>query len=286
MSSSNDTSELIRRYLTHQKELFGDELWVDRKTKKERPEKQNKDQPNSGNSYGSVEHDVKPQELQAESYPKMVETANSGRSSLSLASSKTGEPEDWQNIHDLEEFYNNIKDCQKCSLGAHRTKFVFGVGNPNADLLFVGEAPGRDEDLKGEPFVGRAGQLLDKILNAIDLDRSEVYIGNILKCRPPQNRDPQSGEIASCEPYLVHQIKLIDPVLIVALGRIAGQTLLRTTATLGELRGKIHDYHGTDMMVTYHPAALLRNSNFKRPTWEDMKQIKKLYLEKIEMRDK
>jgi len=192
------------------------------------------------------------------------------------------ESEPWQRINNLEEFYHAIKDCRECSLGATRTNLVFGAGNPDANLFFIGEAPGHDEDLQGEPFVGRAGQLLDRILHAIDLDRSEVYIGNILKCRPPNNRDPQPGEIAACEPYLIHQIKLINPELIVALGRVAGQTLLRTSKSLGELRGKVHDYHGIDLMVTYHPAALLRSERFKRPTWEDMQEIKKLYLSNVQ----
>ena len=192
---------------------------------------------------------------------------------VSQKSAENAEPE-----MSLDEFYHSIRECQLCPLGKTRTNFVFGAGDPHADLMFVGEAPGRDEDLKGIPFVGRAGQLLDKILNAIGLDRSEVYIANILKCRPPDNRDPQPAEIASCEPYLIRQIELIRPALIVALGRVAGQTLLRTTQPLGSLRGKVHDYYGTDLMVTYHPAALLRNPNFKRPTWEDMKEIKRLYL--------
>jgi len=238
MSTSNKTRNLIRRYFEQQKELFGNTLWIDRKTEIQRRE--------------------------------------------NIFDEEADKSEPWQSINDLEEFYHAIKNCQKCPLGVTWTNFVFGVGNPDADLLFIGEAPGRDEDLQGEPFVGRAGQLLDRILHAIDLDRSEVYIGNLLKCRPPNNRDPQPGEIASCEPYLIHQIKLIDPVLIVALGRVAGQTLLRTTESLGELRGKVHDYHGIDFMVTYHPAALLRSERFKRPTWEDMQEIKKLYLSNVQ----
>jgi len=188
--------------------------------------------------------------------------------------------EPWRTTTNLDDFYNTIKDCQKCPLGKTRTKFVFGVGNPNAGLLFIGEAPGHDEDLQGEPFVGRAGQLLDKILQAIELDRSMVYIANILKCRPPNNREPSAGEIASCEPYLDHQIKLIKPLIILALGRIAIQTLLGTTEPLTSLRGKVYTYKGVDVMVTYHPAALLRNEHLKRPAWDDMKAIKQLYLNK------
>lgn len=186
----------------------------------------------------------------------------------------------WENSGSIAELNSMINSCMECGLGKTRTKFVFGVGNPNAGLLLIGEAPGRDEDLKGEPFVGRAGKLLDDILAAIKLDRTQVYIANILKCRPPGNRDPQPAEIACCEPYLLKQIELIKPKLILVLGRIAAQTLLRTSETLGQLRQKIHDYHGTDLAVTYHPAALLRNPQWKRPTWEDVQNVQKLYLKK------
>ncbi|PIZ64426.1 MAG: uracil-DNA glycosylase, partial [Candidatus Marinimicrobia bacterium CG_4_10_14_0_2_um_filter_48_9] len=173
-----------------------------------------------------------------------------------------------------------ISGCQNCALGASRTKFVFGVGDPNADLMLIGEAPGRDEDLRGEPFVGRAGQLLDKILAAIDLNRDEVFIANVLKCRPPNNRDPLPAEVEQCEPYLWHQIELIKPKLIVALGRIAAMTLLKVEDTLKNMRLQEYTYQGVDLRVTYHPAALLRNSNFKRPAWEDFQKIRDLYLAK------
>jgi DNA polymerase len=154
---------------------------------------------------------------------------------------------------------------------------VFGVGNPNADLVLVGEAPGADEDQQGEPFVGRAGQLLNKILEAINFKRDEVFICNILKCRPPNNRDPLPEEVASCEPYLWKQLELIRPKLILCLGRIAAQVLLKTNGSLSSMRGKVHDYRGIRLMVTYHPAALLRNPNWKRPAWEDVQQVRKLY---------
>ncbi len=175
----------------------------------------------------------------------------------------------------LCEFGESISSCQECQLGNIRNKFVFGIGDPHADLMFIGEAPGKDEDLKGEPFVGKAGKLLDKILSAINMNRYEnVYICNVLKCRPPQNRDPLSEEVEKCEPYLIHQIKLIRPQLIVALGRISATTLLRIDGNLKSLRGKLHDYHGIPLRVTYHPAALLRNPNFKKPTWEDFQFIR------------
>jgi DNA polymerase len=175
----------------------------------------------------------------------------------------------------LNEFGTSISTCKKCNLGQHRNKFVFGVGDSHADLMLVGEAPGREEDLKGEPFVGRAGKLLDKILSAIKMTRHKnVYICNVLKCRPPQNRDPLPDEVEKCEPYLLHQINLIKPKLIVALGRISGTTLLRMDDTLKSMRGRLHDYHGTPLLVTYHPAALLRNSNLKKYTWEDFQFIR------------
>jgi len=180
-------------------------------------------------------------------------------------------------IISLADFHGSIENCQKCALGATRTKFVFGVGNPNADLMFVGEAPGEKEDLEGVPFVGRAGKLLDDILKAIDLSREDVYIANVLKCRPPNNRDPKRDEIELCEPYLLKQIELIKPKLLVALGRISATTLLRTKDSLTAMRGQVFDYHGTDMVVTYHPAALLRNPNWKRPAWEDFKKIREMY---------
>ena len=185
--------------------------------------------------------------------------------------------EPWVGAKNLDELNSMICTCLKCPLGTTRIKFVFGVGNPNADIVFVGEAPGADEDAQGEPFVGRAGQLLNKILEAIQFKRDEVYICNILKCRPPNNREPQSDEIDQCEPHLWKQLELLKPKIIVCLGRVAGQTLLRTTASLGELRGKIHSYRGIKLVVTYHPAALLRNPNWKKPTWEDVQWIRKMH---------
>jgi DNA polymerase len=167
-----------------------------------------------------------------------------------------------------------VSGCIACPLHESRTQTVFGVGNPKTKVLFIGEAPGRDEDLKGEPFVGRAGQLLNKILAAIELKREDVYITNILKCRPPNNRDPQESEVRECENYLKRQIELIQPRVICALGRVAAQWLLQTTAPLSTLRAGEYYYEGIRILPTYHPAALLRNPNFKKPTWEDFKQLK------------
>lgn len=188
---------------------------------------------------------------------------------------KTGSSLDHRFPSDLNAFNQAICDCQKCPLGKTRTKFVFGVGDPEASLLLIGEAPGRDEDIQGEPFVGRAGHLLDKILKAINRTRDrDVFICNVLKCRPPENRDPLASEVEQCEPYLIHQINLIQPKLIVALGRVAAKTLLRVDKSLKSMRKTIHDYHGTPLIVTYHPAALLRNSNFKPACWEDFQEIR------------
>lgn len=185
--------------------------------------------------------------------------------------------EPWTKAGSLAELESTICDCQKCSLGTTRTKFVFGVGNSNAEIVLIGEAPGADEDAQGEPFVGRAGQLLNKILEAIHFRREEVYICNILKCRPPGNREPLPEEVERCEPYLWKQLELIKPKIIVCLGRVSAQVLLKTNDSLARLREGVHDYRGIPLFVTYHPAALLRNPAWKRPTWEDVQRVRKMY---------
>lgn len=177
----------------------------------------------------------------------------------------------------LEEVRAELGDCRRCKLHSTRTNIVFGTGNPRARLVFVGEGPGRDEDLQGEPFVGQAGQLLTKIIQAIQLTREEVYIANILKCRPPGNRNPEADEIKSCEPFLRKQLEVIRPGLICALGTFAAQTLLQTEEKISRLRGRFHRYQGVPLMPTYHPAFLLRNPNFKRDVWEDVKKIRQEY---------
>ncbi|HUN66071.1 MAG TPA: uracil-DNA glycosylase [Bacteroidota bacterium] len=187
--------------------------------------------------------------------------------------------EPWTAAASLGDLNGQIRSCLKCGLGPTRTNFVFGVGNPQSPVMFVGEAPGADEDAQGEPFVGRAGQLLNKIIEAVGMKREEVYICNILKCRPPNNRDPLPSEMELCSPYLVKQIELIRPKFIICLGRISAQWLLQTTETLTSLRGRVHNFRGARLIVTYHPAALLRNPNWKRPAWDDMKLFKKLYEE-------
>ena len=183
------------------------------------------------------------------------------------------EPTIDENLGQLKTFYHEIKGCMKCALGATRTHFVFGEGSAQADLMLIGEAPGRDEDLKGVPFVGRAGQLLTLMLQSINLKRDEVFIANVLKCRPPNNRYPQPDEIEKCEPYLLKQIEMISPKLIVTLGRFASASLLRTKSALGTLREEVHNYNQVPLLVTYHPAALLRNPQLKMRAWEDLKKI-------------
>jgi len=190
--------------------------------------------------------------------------------------------EPWGDAQSLDGLDREINTCLKCSLGHTRTNFVFGVGNPRATLLLIGEAPGADEDAQGEPFVGRAGQLLNKILEAINFRRQDVYICNILKCRPPGNRKPTADEVDQCLPYLQKQIQLVKPRLIVCLGLTAVENLLGTTESLTALRGRVLRYEGIPLVVTYHPAALLRNPNWKRPTWEDVQAIRKLHDELLQ----
>lgn len=175
----------------------------------------------------------------------------------------------------LKAFRDSIKDCTRCRLAENRTKFVFGDGNPDADIFFIGEGPGYDEDRTGIPFVGRAGKLLDKIIAAMKLKRSDVYIGNIVKCHPPKNRDPRSDEEKACIGYLMRQIGIIQPKIIVALGRVAANALLGTSKSMRELRGRLYYIGRYPMIATYHPAALLRNPNLKKPTWDDMKIVMK-----------
>ncbi len=239
--------DLLKNALLDQKEIFGDELFsppieISMKKKKEK------------------------KEYVAKSEPVFI-----------------SEPTfEFENINTLDELYEEIHTCQRCPLGKTRTKFVFGKGNPNADLMLIGEAPGADEDKTGEPFVGRAGKLLTDILKAINFSRDEVYIANILKCRPPNNRDPLPSERETCMPYLMKQIELIKPKIILCLGRIAATTLLGTKLSLTKMRGEVYDFRGIKLMVTYHPAALLRNPQWKRPVWEDVQKLRKLYEEIVE----
>jgi uracil-DNA glycosylase family 4 len=189
--------------------------------------------------------------------------------------------DDWELTDNLEDLNRLICECQKCPLGETRNKFVFGTGNPNADAMCIGEGPGADEDAQGLPFVGRAGRLLTDILKAIKFEREEVYIANVVKCRPPGNRTPLPGEMDTCLPYLKKQIELIRPKVILCLGLTAAQGLLKKRDSLTNMRGKVFDFDSdgfiTKVMVTYHPAALLRNPNWKRGCWEDVQKFRKLY---------
>jgi DNA polymerase len=182
----------------------------------------------------------------------------------------------------LEEIRGELGECARCQLGKTRTSLVFGVGNPHARLVFVGEAPGRDEDLQGEPFVGEAGQLLNRIITRMGMKRSDVYICNVLKCRPPGNRNPETAEIEQCGPFMLRQVKAIAPEVVVALGTFAAQTLLGTRAPISKMRGRFHDYHGIPLMPTFHPSFLLHNKNDTTKfwdVWDDMVQV----LEKLGM---
>ena len=173
----------------------------------------------------------------------------------------------------LASIRGELGECTRCSLHTQgRKQIVFGVGNPAADIMFVGEAPGADEDTQGVPFVGRAGQLLTKMIEAMGLSRDEVYIANVLKCRPPNNRDPQPDEVASCEPFLFQQIASIQPKVIVALGAFAARTLLKTQDPISRLRGRVFEYRGSSLIPTFHPSFLLRSPGYKREAWDDLKK--------------
>jgi DNA polymerase len=187
------------------------------------------------------------------------------------------EMEEWEKAETLEKLEGLINQCTACNLHKGRNKFVFGSGNPNADVMVVGEGPGAEEDKQGLPFVGRAGKLLTDILKAINFERDDVYIGNIVKCRPPDNRTPMPEEMETCLLYLKKQIEIIKPKVILCLGLTAAKGLLNKRDSLTSMRGKVFEFEDTKVMVTYHPAALLRNPNWKRPCWEDLQKFKKLY---------
>ena len=222
-------------------------------------------------------------EIVAETCKLLREAARRGRKTVPLSPEvaesvgriQTGRETKRQLLDALEQ---EVQACKTCTLAGTRTNVVFGSGNPNAKLVFVGEAPGRDEDQQGKPFVGRAGQLLTDIIEkGMNLRREDVYICNVLKCRPPENRNPLPAEIDHCEPFLIRQLDIIRPRVICALGTFAAQTLLKTTETIGRLRGKWHFYHGIPLRATYHPAYLLRNQADKRKTWMDVLEVLKVY---------
>lgn len=197
-----------------------------------------------------------------------------GIESLDLANANLREETRGSKALTLDDIRHELGDCQRCQLAVSRTNIVFGSGNPNARLMFVGEAPGSDEDRQGLPFVGRAGKLLTKIIESIDLKREDVYICNVLKCRPPGNRNPQPEEVESCSPFLKHQLEAIQPEIVCCMGAFAAQMMLRTKIPISKLRGRFHNIDGVRFIATFHPAYLLRNPQKKREVWEDMKQIR------------
>lgn len=202
-----------------------------------------------------------------------TEIADTEKSGTALTNDSR-RPEGSSAVKTLSEIREELGDCTRCRLCETRKSIVFGEGNPRARLVFVGEGPGRDEDIQGRPFVGRAGQLLTKIIRAMKLERKDVYICNVVKCRPPENRNPQPDEVASCEPFLMKQIESINPEVIVSLGSVATGLMLKLkNFKMGQLRGTFHQYGDSKLMITYHPAALLRNPSLKKPVWEDMKLV-------------
>ena len=217
---------------------------------------------------------VDSRESSVESHESAVESHASAGSTGSAAQSPQPQAQSPESLSAIREDIGDCVRCKLCALG--RKQIVFGVGNPNAKLMFVGEAPGRDEDIQGIPFVGRAGQKLTQIIEAIGLKREDVYIANVIKCRPPDNRNPEPDEVEQCEPFLFRQVDTIKPKVIVALGTFAAKSLLKTTDSISRLRGRVYEYRGAKLVPTFHPAFLLRNPSCRREVWEDMKKVRAL----------
>lgn len=279
-----DITDKISNYLEFQKGMYGDELPYDRNVIKEVLAQfaKEKEAFSTTKKFDSGAKSIK-SELQSPisnvSADAKYNTQQAGAVTPSTPI-KPEIPEYLLAISSLDELHDKICNCMACPLGKTRRNFVFGTGNPNADILIIGEGPGAEEDAQGKPFVGRSGQLLTKIIEAIKFTRDEVFIANIVKCRPPENRRPEVNEIDACEPYLKRQIDLIKPQFILALGLTAVDTLFKKKHKMGDIRGKLQNYHGIPTLATYHPAALLRNPNLKRDTWEDVKFLRRLYDEK------
>ncbi len=253
----SSTKKKILEALKDQKEIFGDDLF-------------------EGNVFSSNPKNVstlKKYPVKAPTKRTTVVKEPAVNSTLTF----NGFKEDWEKTESLEQLNKMICNCTKCVLHKGRNKFVFGYGNPNAKVIVIGEGPGAEEDKQGLPFVGRAGQLLTDILKAIKFSREEVYIGNIVKCRPPDNRTPLPDEMETCLPYLKKQIELIKPELILCLGLTAAKGLLKKKDSLTSMRGQVFEYEGIKTMVTFHPAALLRNPNWKKDCWVDVQKFRKLY---------
>lgn len=242
-----NTKKDILQVLKDQRDIFGDELFIpSQKVISKSKSKTDEEQP--------------------ELFPQVKED---------LSADKAG----WEKVNSLDDLEKLICNCTKCDLHKGRNKFVFGTGRTDSDVLIIGEGPGAEEDRQGLPFVGRAGQLLTDMLKAINFSRDEVYIANVIKCRPPENRTPLPEEMDTCLPYLKKQFDLIKPKLILCLGLTAAKGLLKSRQSLTNLRGKVFEFSEAKVMVTYHPAALLRNPNWKRGCWEDLKQFRKLFEE-------
>lgn len=253
----SSTKKKILEALKDQKEIFGDDLF-----------EENISSANPKNVSTAKKYPVK------ERAKKTTFVKEQTKNSTLMFN---GLKEDWEKAESLEQLDKMICNCTKCVLHKGRNKFVFGSGNPNAKVMVIGEGPGAEEDKQGLPFVGRAGQLLTDILKAIKFSREEVYIGNIVKCRPPDNRTPLPDEMDTCLPYLEKQIELIKPELILCLGLTAAKGLLKKKDSLTSMRGQVFEYEGIKTMVTFHPAALLRNPNWKKDCWVDVQKFRKLY---------
>jgi uracil-DNA glycosylase len=306
-----DAKDLLRRYLEQRRELGESELVLDRlhvedvmrllgaagKTTAESPRSIRELAPSSAQDWRTSLRDAgvnadAPTNLDppvsprmsfpgaaSESSPPAVEIPHdvAFKKGIVITPNETDLlPSAIEKLGSLDEIAEKVRKCTRCDLYKTAMKAVPGEGDPNAELVCVGEAPGAKEDETGRPFVGQAGQLLTKILAAIDLSREQVFICNVLKHRPPGNRNPLPEEVEACSPYLIRQLELIKPKVIVAFGTFAAQTLLQTKTPLGQLRGLVHRYHGIPLIVTYHPAALLRNPAWKRPTWEDVKLARRI----------
>ena len=211
---------------------------------------------------------IKPETRKAASKP---ETGRPRKEEAVASATTKAEPKAGK--ESLDDIRRDLNECQRCILHTGRSSIVFGEGNPRAKLLFIGEGPGRDEDLQGRPFVGRAGQLLDRMISAMGFKREEVYIANVVKCRPPNNREPHPDEVAACTPFLERQIQAIAPKVICALGASAARHLLESDVPVSVMRGRFHDHKGFQVMVTYHPAYLLRNPSAKKQAWEDLQKV-------------
>ena len=282
-----DAKEKLRIYLEQRRDLGESELFLDSLTvedalraigavgrgqpvEKADPRINPRNIPPSSDDWRSVLSQPGAQPAQSEPVEATTTGIVAGGDSSELFDS------DLMRLGSLEEIAAAVESCTRCALFKTATRGVPGAGNPNADFMCVGEGPGASEDEQGLPFVGAAGQLLTKILAAVDLSRDDVFITNVVKHRPPGNRNPAPEEITACTPYLVRQLELIKPKVILALGTFAAQTLLTTKTPIGKLRGEVHRYHGIPVVVTYHPAALLRNPSWKRPTWEDVKLARRI----------